>query len=504
MRNRDWAWIGVAVVVLAAVFPSGRCRAQNGIWSYNSGGSAYAWWPTLASNGDLLTYQTRFSVNGSVVWRKRFDTDGTIAPFDVFSMAGHGSGVLGAAAYMIDFVPHLAVLNLNADGVLLEATEVVDPSYVGGGGRIFSAPDGGFLLLSSSVCRFNAGGELLWARQYAENEWPQDPRWTPDGGFYAVSNGSGVIRYDRDGFPVRVLTTAGDQYNGINAIVPKHSLVFHQHRLYIGISAAYQESGAWRVNTGLLMTDTMGAILGVLMNQEAQSAPCANCIGAYVTVAESGGRLAVGMAQTVGNEWDNYLLECDTDLADATWYQLPGGNETFVRATYFAPDNRVVLVGKYNNRLMQARYLVGSDMAECITGIGYVPAPLSVTAHASAPGPVVVPAIQLELLNASGFSNSAQQVTLHCDGVGLEENPVPLARVFPIPADDRLCFQAEAAAAPFSSATLSDAQGRIVRMESMLGSSGCLSVQALPAGCYTIKLVAQDGTASVRQVLIQH
>lgn len=451
----------------------------------------------MAANGDLLVPNMRLAANGDVLWKRAFSAPGELIPGGFYSAVSHGSGLIALASVPVNFEYRTAVLELADDGAVISATRIVDPAadltVAGVQDRIYSAPDGGYLVIKDNTYRFNADGTLRWARTYAGYERPLSVAWADDGGFYGVADGAGILRYAADGTPVRRMNTLGDTYDGTMSITVKNAPVLHNDLLYAGISTFYQDAGFFRINTGVMVLDTNGTILSTLMNQELLSPADDNALGAVVSLEVVGERLVVAMSQTsttVGGR--TYLLDCDLDLNDARWYVLPESEEYHVDAVFASPDGRALIAGVYGNDRMQMRFVPGTDLGSCFGVRGYSPAPFVPIALMNAPGASTELPITLEDLTVASTLETSPAQSLACTFTGLPERVEARWQLAPNPATDALIISTDAPRMD-GVVQLLDAAGRVVLHARIAGPRTVLPVHQLPQGLYSVRLL--DGAA---------
>lgn len=494
-----------ALALAAALCPP--AAAQNGIWSYNVSASLLDDSPySMATNGDLLAHGMRLAPDGQVVWRRTFREPGEVPPTTLWSATSVGSELLALARVVFGVEYRTCVMRLAQNGSVLWHTRLQDPSASAQparpGDRIVIAPDQGWLVLRDNVYRFNYDGSLRWARSYEEFERPRSVAWAPDGGFYAVGNGAGILRYAADGTPLRRMTTLGDSYDGALATTVKYAPVLHNDRLYLGISTLVLDNGQFRNNCGVLVMDTAGTLLGSLMNEELRSPADDSSLGALVTLAVVGDRLVVAMSQSSNNVGGRtHLLDCDLELGDARWYSLPEGADHQLHAVFAAPDGRALLAGVYDGDLMQLRLQPGDDHGNCFTPRSYTPAPLVLTGLVSTPAAAPAAPATLGIMGLESSVESAPAATFRCNFVGVPEQAAAPWHLAPNPATDRLLLRTDEA--PLQGTLhLLDAAGRRVLSAPVNSPQVELAVGHLPAGLYAVQLSTTAGSRVIGRVAV--
>lgn len=379
----------------------------------------------MAVNGDLFCDGGRFSGTGTPQWARRYTTAGALAPSNVRTYVQVGSDLVGIMSMIVDQEYRTVVVRTDAAGVPLSAARLVGPTVDLGPtllAKVVPAPDGGWLVLTEEVYRFAPNGNLMWTKAYADFERPTSVAWTADGGFYGLANGAGILRYTAEGVPVRKLTSFPDYYGGVLATTQRQAPLLHEDKLYFGIGMLFQDGSMLRTNTGVMVTDTMGAVLGHLMNTETLSPADDNTVGVLIGLAIENDRLYASMWQnTQQGQGRNFLLDCALDLTDHRWYQMHAGDGGFVGATFVDPEGRVVLAGGHDGDLFHARFSPGTDLGGCFPSLGYAAAPVDFDAKLLAPGGITSPAVTLEPMTLSVVPHETAMPTLECTSIGVEE-----------------------------------------------------------------------------------
>ena len=474
-------------------------QAQQGLWRYNLpapilGTRGFQ----VAGNGDLLLPYARLAPDGSVIWQRNYQVVGSLLPAQMGHFAAQGSDLVGLGLYDVDFAYRLALLYTNADGQPTGGLRIDDPSapvgLLGPWDQVVPAPDGGVLVLKGGAYYINADGSLRWALRHTEFQRPHSVAWAADGGFYGVGNGAGILRYGPDGQVVRVMNTLGDTYNGIQSITVKHAPVLHDHQLYVGISSTFMEAGVLRTNAGVMLMDTLGNLLGHVMNSELLSPPSENAAGAHLALAVVGDRLLATItikAATSGTL--AYLLDSDLQLGDTRWYALPQGGETYL-STAHPYDGTVVLGGSYMGGTLGGRVVPGTELGTCLDELAFEPAPIVVVAFAGTPDAATPVAVTLEPLTIASMEQPLLTVTQPCNFTGMEEVEPLQLRLYPNPAADVVTLEWQEPLPPHALLRLYDTTGRCVRQERPLGNTHRMDVSALAPGMYRLEMADLPGT----------
>ena len=486
--------------ILAAVLLCGPTllHAQQGLWRHGFPAPLPGLAGTqVAGNGDRLAPGMRMSPGGQMLWHRGYTVAGADLPMQLGHTAEQGGALLTLGTYFAGTERALAVVYGDAQGQPTSGVRIVDPTAPYGmlapWEMVVPAPDGGALVLKEGAYYLNADGSLRWARRYDAFQRPQSVAWAADGGFYAMSSGAGIVRYGPTGEVLRVLNTMGDRYDGILSSTVKYAPVLHDHKLYMGITTTFLDGGFLRTNAGVLVMDTLGNLLGQLMNGDLLSPPGQNAAGGHVALAVQGGRLLACLLITVSPATTlAYLLDCDQQLGDARWYAVEATGTTYVGGAL--PHNgTVVMGGAYGGDLMTARLVPGTALESCFPARNYTPAPLELTAFSGTPALVRTVAATVQPITVGSTPLPLLTPETPCTLVGLHELAGPVLRAYPNPATDVLLLQWPSWT-PGSLLRMYDATGRLVQQERPGGPAHQLSVAHLAPGAYRIQLVGTHGT----------
>jgi len=472
--------------------------AQQGLWQYDQPAPLPGLAGTrVAGNGDLLLSGMRIAPGGDVLWNRSHTVDGTSLPLQLGHATEQGGEVVFLGTYFAGSELALALVFADGQGQATGGLRIVDPTapygFMAPWEQVVPAPDGGLLVLKEGVYHLNADRTLRWARRYASDQRPRSVAWAADGGFYGVSEGAGVLRYGPDGQVLRVLSTLGDRYDGILAVTVKHAPVLHDHKLYLGISTTFLEGGFLRTNAGVMVMDTMGAVLGHLMNGELLSPPGQNSAGAHVALAVQGQRVLVGMVLALSPSGTQaYLLDHDLGLADARWHAVEATGDTHVNAA-IPHDGMVVMGGAFGGKTMAARLVAGTSFHACFAPRPYTPAPLEIMAHSGIPAaaPPVPATVQAIAVNSSALP--LPSVTRLCQLAGIAEQEAHSFRVYPNPASSHVVVDWPRWE-PGSLLRIQDAAGRCVAETMPSGPVHTLDMGDSAAGPYQLHVLTPGGT----------
>jgi hypothetical protein len=477
------------LIVISLVISTG--QAQQGLWRCIMPAPIIGAGPhTLADDGALLLPGRRVEMNGTPTWWNNYTPEGTGIPITMGNMIPHEGGLAAFGRLFMNGSVHTGLVFMDANGqpangMYLEGGSPIPP-IPGPWDMLVPTPDGGLLLLHENVYRLNAQGEILWARSYGEFQMPRSVHWIPNGGFYGVGSGAGIVRYASNGQPLRVMNTGPDTYGGELAVMVKHAPVLHEHKLYMGIGATFMQGGFLRSNAGVMRTDTMGNIEAVLMNETLLSPADDNTAGTHVSLAIVSGRLMAGLSLTALSGTLTYLLDCDTDLGDPQWYALPQEGETNI-GRVMERDGIAVISGALDGEVMLARLAPGT-LDACFSPVAHVDAPLQLVAQAGIPqgAPEFTVLAQPMLITTTSITNlNSSQL---CSITSIQEEHFPTFKLYPRPAQDHVVLQLDAPPATGLVLRVTDALGRPLLEQRITEQYTRLSVERFAHGVYQATL----------------
>lgn len=407
--------------------------------------------------GGLLDhYIVRVDANGEHLWSRRIGSTGNDNGADIIATSDGGFLITGNSGTF--GTRRLMVAKLSATGQLLWNTQVGGSSN-DGGSAIAAAPGGGAIIAGFTdsfvstgrnvfVVRINDQGTVVWSRSAGNggNNQAFGIAPTPNGDWMITgrtTNGPGAV----DNVLLLRMTDGGEvlwakSYGGpagdiARAIVPAADGGY----LIAGSAGGYQQMTT--TDAMLMRVDETGEVLWTTLYGGVASPE-----GFEALASLDNGYIAVGYASEQPFALSTYLVRTDLDGTsgcdelDIVWTAVDAG---------FTVSTPTLLVSSLN--------IVGNDTP---TQVGTGGSSLAL----------------LCLNNSTGLHSSAAQL--------------PSLRLSPNPASTSVLLEFDPAPAPNSMLLLSDATGRLVRSERIMGTSHSLDVQALPSGLYHVQVIGRE------------